>query len=111
MELVLTIYPFTHLPIHPLEGRSMFTGYSAIVSARFRTLLQYRAAAFAGLCTQLFWGLIRVMIFSAFYRSTTAAQPMDFSQVVTYVWLGQAFLLLIPMRPDEEVQAAIRTGT
>jgi len=83
----------------------------AIVSARFRTLLQYRAAAFAGLCTQLFWGLIRVMIFGAFYRSTTAAQPMAFSQVVTYVWLGQAFLLLIPMRPDEEVQAAIRTGT
>lgn len=85
--------------------------YWAIVSARFRTLLQYRAAAFAGLCTQLFWGLIRVMIFSAFYRSTTATQPMSFSQVVTYIWLGQAFLLLIPMRPDEDVQAAIRTGT
>lgn len=86
-------------------------GYWAIVSARFRTLLQYRAAAFAGLCTQLFWGLIRVMIFSAFYRSTTSAQPMAFSQVVIYIWLGQAFLLLVPMRPDEDVQAAIRTGT
>ncbi len=52
------------------------TAYCAILSARFRMLLQYRAAAFAGFVTQLFWGLIRVMIFSAFYRSSNAPQPM-----------------------------------
>ena len=32
--------------------------YRAVVSARFRTLLQYRAAALAGLWTQVFWGLV-----------------------------------------------------
>lgn len=42
------------------------TPYLAILSARFRTLLQYRAAAAAGFGTQLFWGLIRMMIFEAF---------------------------------------------
>jgi len=46
--------------------------YLAILSARFRTLLQYRVAGLAGIGTQLFWGLIRVMIFDAFYRSTVA---------------------------------------
>jgi ABC-2 type transport system permease protein len=86
------------------------TAYQAIVSARFRTLLQYRAAAFAGFFTQLFWGLIRMMIFEAFYRSTTAPQPLTYPQIVTYVWLGQALLGLLPWNTDPDVRAMIRDG-
>jgi ABC-2 type transport system permease protein len=85
--------------------------YLAVMSAHFRTLLQYRAAAVAGFGTQLFWGLIRVMIFGAFYASGTGPQPMSLPQVITYVWLGQAMLLLLPWNVDAEVRAAIRTGT
>ncbi len=84
--------------------------YVAILSARFRMLLQYRAAAIAGFGTQLFWGLIRVMIFEAFYRSSSASQPMTAAEVVTYVWLGQALLGMIPWNPDRDVQAMVRTG-
>jgi ABC-2 type transport system permease protein len=78
--------------------------------ARFRTLLQYRAAAFAGFGTQLFWGLIRMMIFAAFYENASAAAPMSYEQVVAYVWLGQAFLGLYPYRIDRELEHMIRTG-
>jgi ABC-2 type transport system permease protein len=85
--------------------------YAAIMSARFRMLLQYRAAAIAGFATQLFWGFIRVMIFEAFYRSTTAPQPMAYDQVVTYVWLGQAMLGLFPPGADTDVRIMIRTGS
>lgn len=84
--------------------------YAAIFAARFRVLLQYRAAAAAGLVTQLFWGFIRVMIFEAFYRSSSAPQPMSFTDVVSYVWLGQATLLLIPWSVDSEVRRLIQTG-
>ena len=84
--------------------------YLAILSARFRLLLQYRAAAAAGFGCQLFWGLIRMMIFQAFYAGTTVSAPMTIEQVVTYVWLGQAFLLLIPIRTDHELAEKIRTG-
>ena len=84
--------------------------YWAILRARCLLLLQYRAAAFAGFVTQFFWGLMRVMIFAAFYHSTTHAQPMSFAQVRTYVWLGQALLVLIPWNLDAEVAAMIRTG-
>jgi len=87
------------------------TAYTAIVSARFRMLLQYRAAAMAGVVTQVFWGLIRVMIFEAFYRSTTASQPMELMDVITYVWLGQAFLAMIPWNTDPEIRQMVRTGT
>jgi len=89
------------------------SAYAAVLSARFRTLLQYRAAALAGLCTQLFWGLIRVMIFEAFYRSSTAPQPIPYRDIVTYVWLGQALFAMTPYtaNPDPEVRSMIRSGS
>lgn len=86
------------------------SSYWAILSARFRSLLQYRAAALAGLMTQVFWGLIRVMIFQAFYRSSNAEQPMSGSDVETYIWLGQAFLAALPWNVDTDLRAMIRTG-
>ena len=84
--------------------------YWSIFSARFRLLLQYRSAAAAGVATQFFWGLIRVMIFQAFYENSTGDVPMSLEQVVAYVWLGQGFLLLLPFRGDGEVHAMIRSG-
>jgi len=85
--------------------------YWAIFSARARTLLQYRTAAVAGCVTQVFWGLIRTMIFTAFYASTAGPQPMSLPEVITYIWLGQATLMLVLFRPDVEVREMIRSGT
>ena len=85
--------------------------YWAVLSARFRMLLQYRAAAAAGLVTQIFWGFIRVMVFTAFYESTTSPQPMTIHETVTYVWLGQATFRLLLWRADPELQEMIHTGT
>jgi ABC-2 type transport system permease protein len=84
--------------------------YRAVMSARFRVLLQYRAAALAGFGTQLFWGLIRTMIFAGFYRSSAAPQPMTYAEVVSYVWLGQAMWAMLPWTPDRDVGAMIRSG-
>lgn len=85
--------------------------YLAVLKARFRLLLQYRAAALAGLGTQIFWGLMRVMIFTAFYHSTTATPPISLVDTVTYLWLIQALLLLLPWRLDADIQGMIRDGT
>jgi ABC-2 type transport system permease protein len=85
--------------------------YRAVVSARFRMLLQYRAAALAGLWTQLFFGLVLIMIYEAFYRSSLAAvQPMAFAQIVSYVWLGQALLTMLPWNVDPDIRAMVRSG-
>jgi ABC-2 type transport system permease protein len=84
--------------------------YRAILSARFRMLLQYRAAAMAGLWTQIFFGLVFLMIYEAFYRSTSVPQPMTFPQVVSYVWLGQVFFAMLPWNSDVEIRAMVRTG-
>jgi len=74
-------------------------------------LLQYRAAAVAGFGTQLFWGLMRVMIFTAFYRSSDRPQPMTLEQTVTYLWLIQAMLMLLPWHIDAEIRDMIHRGT
>lgn len=84
--------------------------YVAIYGAKFRALLQYRAAAVAGLATQLFWGAVRVMIFSAFYAATSEPQPMTLAEVITYVWLTQALLRVLPWRPDTDVEQLVRSG-
>ena len=85
-------------------------GYWAVFSARFRTLLQYRGAALAGLVTQVFWGFIKIMVLAAFYQSAAAAQPMTLPEVVTYIWLGQATLLIAMLGVDRDIQAMIDTG-
>ncbi|WP_437304414.1 ABC transporter permease [Sorangium sp. So ce388] len=94
---------------------SAIVAYLALFRARFRALLQYRAAAAAGFGTQLFWGLIKVMVLEAFYANAAAGAPlpMAFGQAVTYTWLGQAFFQLMPFstNPDPEVREQIRTGS
>jgi ABC-2 type transport system permease protein len=85
--------------------------YRAIVSARFRMLLQYRAAAIAGVWTQLMFGFVFIMVYEAFYRSAPAsARPMTLPQLVTYVWLGQALLAMLPWNADTDVRAMVRSG-
>ena len=83
----------------------------AVVSARYRTLLQYRTAAFAGFATQLFWGAIRLMILAAFFAAATEPQPMDMPQIVAYVWLGQALLGMLPWNVDADFREQVRDGT
>lgn len=83
----------------------------AIISARFRLLLQYRAAAFAGLTTQVVFGLIIMMVYQAFYRNNAIGdQPLSIQQVVTYIWLGQALLAMLPWNGDPEIRALVRSG-
>jgi ABC-2 type transport system permease protein len=84
--------------------------YRAILSVRFRMLLQYRAAAIGGIWTQIFFGLVLIGIYDAFYRSTTGPPPMAFHQIVSYVWLGQALFAMLPWNADAEVRAMVRSG-
>ncbi|HZJ64383.1 MAG TPA: ABC-2 family transporter protein [Kofleriaceae bacterium] len=85
--------------------------YAAVVGVRFRMLLQYRAAALAGLWTQLVFGMVLIMIYEGFYRSSTAdVQTMAFPQVASYVWLGQALLAMLPWNIDRELHAMVRSG-
>jgi ABC-2 type transport system permease protein len=84
--------------------------YLAPFRARFQLMLQYRAAALAGFATQCWWGAIRIMVFAAFYGAHAGAAPIALSDAITYVWLGQALLALLPWTADPEIGHAVRTG-
>jgi len=83
--------------------------YLSILRARFALMLQYRTAAWAGVATQFWFGAIRVMTLVAFYAGA-GKQPMNLAQVVTYIWLGQAFLAMLPWAADAEIAAAVESG-
>ena len=84
--------------------------YLAIFAARFSMLQQYRAAALAGIVTQFWFGAIMVMALAAFYGSGRGAPSITLAQAVTYIWLGQAFLGLLPWNVDTEIAAMMRSG-
>jgi viologen exporter family transport system permease protein len=93
------------------EARSPLRPYVAVFAGRFRVMLQYRAAALAGFATQCWWGAIHIMIFAAFYHGAPrAAAPISLAQAVTYTWLAQAFLALMPWAVDPDVALAVRSG-
>lgn len=92
-------------------GSIHWQAYGAVVMARYRTLLQYRAAAFAGIVTQLFWGAIRLMVLVAFFELAPDDQPMTLVEIAAYVWLGQALLAVFPWSVDGEIAEMIRSGS
>ena len=83
--------------------------YQAVFRARFRLLLQYRAAALAGFATQCWWGALKLMVLSAFYRSVRDT-PMTLAQTIDYVWLAQGFLTVLPWSADPEIARMVRSG-
>ena len=86
------------------------SAYRAVIDARFRMLLQYRAAAIAGVWTQLFFGFVLINVYEAFYLSSDAPKPMTFPQIATYVWLGQALLAMLPWNADPDIRTMVRSG-
>jgi len=68
--------------------------YHSLFRIRFINGLQYRAAALAGLSTQFAWGFMEILAFSAFFRADPSTFPMEFSHLVSYIWIQQAFLAL-----------------
>jgi ABC-2 type transport system permease protein len=84
--------------------------YAAIFSSRFRQELQYRAAAIAGLSTQVVFGFIILMVLFAFHASGDGATTMDRADLLAYVWLGQALLGLLPWNVEPTAMGSIRSG-
>ena len=87
----------------------MTSPYLAVLRARFVLTLQYRAAAAAGFASQAWFGVIAVMVLAGFYHGA-AHQPLSLAQAVSYIWLGQAMLVLLPWYADPEVSEMVVSG-
>jgi ABC-2 type transport system permease protein len=79
---------------------------------RVITNLQYRAAALAGIGTQLFFGIVYIMLYLALYESNTNVNaPMNLESIITYMWLQQSFFAVVyPYIADHQLLNMIKNG-
>ncbi len=85
--------------------------YISLFKMRVLKGLQYKTAAIAGVLTQFFWGIMYIMIFEAFYGSTTNPQPISLTELAQVVWLQQSFLVFIMLWfRDNELITQITSG-
>lgn len=85
--------------------------YISYFKLKFKTGLQYRAAALAGMTTQIFFGFVYVSIYVAFYESGSGNLPMELHELVSYVWLGQSMFGLVYLwYRDKEILNMIKSG-
>ncbi len=66
--------------------------YLSFFKIRLVAGLQYRAAALAGMSTQLVWGTMEVLVYRAFWLESPEKFPMGMEALASYIWLQQAFL-------------------
>ena len=68
--------------------------YYCFFKLRFATGLQYRMASVTALTTQLIWGLMECLAYKAIAEASRGNLPMNYSSIVTYIWLKEALLAL-----------------
>lgn len=85
--------------------------YISLFRVRLLNGLQYRAAALGGLITQIFWGIMLVFMYSAFYSGASETGGFSYKDLVTLIWLQQAFLAIVFLYDwDSELIDMITTG-
>jgi ABC-2 type transport system permease protein len=68
--------------------------YISFFYVRFTTGLQYRMYMVTALTTQVVWSIMECLAFKALMDSNAVALPMEYSALVSYVWLKEAFYAL-----------------
>lgn len=83
--------------------------YLSYFKLRFNIALQYRISAIGGMFTQFFWAIMQILIYQAFYK-VTISENISLEQLISYVWLKQAFYTIISGSTDIEIKTMIETG-
>lgn len=85
--------------------------YYCFFKLRFSTGMQYRMASVTALTTQMIWGLMECLAYKAIAEASGHSLPMNFSSIVTYIWLKEAFLALFnTWAADQDLFAMIASG-
>ena len=84
------------------------SSYIGLFKMTFKGELQYRAKAISGVVTQVFWGLMYIYLYTAFMGGKII-EGFSISQMISYVWIGQAFFALrfsdLPKNCAKEIES------
>lgn len=85
------------------------SSYLGIFKMQFKGELHYRAKAISGVVTQFFWGLMYIYLYTAF-MGKGGMDGFSIKQMITYVWLGQAFFAMRYVNTPKQVCHQIENG-
>lgn len=86
--------------------------YISIFRIRFINSLQYRIVVIGAIMKGFILGIMEILVYVALYHTNNTAFPMNFSQIVSYVWIQQVLMVLfLVVFGDGEIYSAIANGT
>lgn len=86
--------------------------YYSIFKIRFINNLQYRPSLIGHIARNFAFAIMEIIVYLAIYNSGSFNLPMDFSQMVSYIWIQQIFMVLFSVVfSDGEIYSAISTGS
>lgn len=88
----------------------MLRFYFEVARTAFRRQLIYRWANLAGLCTNVFFGVVISSVFIALYRSRPVAAGYDIHDTLRYWWVVQAMIMVVLPFSWWDLMLTIRTG-
>jgi ABC-2 type transport system permease protein len=84
--------------------------YPQLLVAGYRRYASYRQATFAGLATNIVFGLLRAAVLTAVLAQRGTVAGYDMATAITYVWLGQGLITVVMLWGDQELARRVRTG-
>lgn len=90
---------------------SAFKVYYSLFRIRFINNLQYRMVVLGTIAKGALWVIMEVLAYTALYRTNSAVFPMEFSQMVSYIWVRQSFIVLFRVVfGDGDIYSTLRSG-
>ncbi|MCI0520998.1 MAG: ABC-2 family transporter protein [Chloroflexi bacterium] len=81
-----------------------------LVSLSFRRQITYRAAAFAGLATNFFFGILRAAVITALYGARGEVAGISLQAAVTYTGFTQAIIAYLSLFGWYEMMETVSSG-
>ena len=88
----------------------MLRFYLEVARTAYRSQLIYRWANLAGLCANIFFGIILCSVMIALYRARPVTAGYNLRDVLSYIWAAQALIMVVLPFGWQDLMLTIRTG-
>lgn len=86
--------------------------YFSLFKIRLINNIQYRATAVGVVLSNFIWVFMEVMMYVVIYKTADRTLPMNFSQIVSYVWIKRMVMhMLTVVASDREIYSVINDGS
>lgn len=80
------------------------------VATSFKQQLTYRMALWAGLATNLFFGLLRAMLLTALYGTTFSVNGLSLTGSITYIAISQSLIAFLTVFGSTDLMNTVYSG-